>query len=399
MRGRCARPELRRGATLVLTAVMLTTILGFVALAVDTMVVAVSRHQLSIAADSGALAGASALADEHRLAPDAKLDILFTAAHDRARQFARRNAVLGQAPVIMNNTNNVATGDVVLGFIANPTDPASPFLTDADRRPNFNSVQLRASRTRERGGLVPAFFSRAIGFEGSSVRIVGTASALNYDIAGYRADVNRNSDLLPIVLDRTTYESMIDPDVATTDQFRFDQVTGQVTSGSDGIKESQLFPVTTGYPGNWGTVNIGVSMNSTSTLGAQIRHGVTSQQLSMYPEGKLTLNQTDSNGDPFVMLEGDPGISAGIKDDLEAIIGKSRTIPIYEPDGSGGNGNNAAYKIVGFAPVRVLAVNFQANPKYVVVQPALTRDPTAIPAGEPKLDWSGGGLIRLHLTR
>jgi hypothetical protein len=46
----------------------------------------------------------------------------------------------------------------------------------------------------------------------------------------------------------------------------------------------------------------------------------------------------------------------------------------------------------------LLAVNFKGNPKYVIVQPALTRDPTAI-AGEVQSDWTRGGLIRLNLTR
>jgi hypothetical protein len=46
----------------------------------------------------------------------------------------------------------------------------------------------------------------------------------------------------------------------------------------------------------------------------------------------------------------------------------------------------------------VLAVNFKGNPKYVIVQPALTRDPTAIP-GEAQTSWTAGGLIRLNLSR
>lgn len=98
------------------------------------------------------------------------------------------------------------------------------------------------------------------------------------------------------------------------------------------------------------------------------------------------------------MLTGDPGISTGLKDSLQAIVGRPRTIPIYDPAGSSGTGNNTQYKIIGFAPVRLLAVNFQGNPKHVIIQPALTRDSTAIP-GQLQSNWSAGGLIRLHLTR
>ncbi|MEW4569670.1 pilus assembly protein TadG-related protein [Tautonia sp. JC769] len=396
MRGRARAVGRRRGATLVLSAVMMTAILGFVALAVDTTVLAVARHQLGIAADAGALAGASALADERRINPNVSLETIFTSAHGRAQQYVAQNRVLGQPPVIVNNAFNAPNGDVVLGYIADPLDPASPFLSDTAWAANFNSVQVRAARSEERGGIVPAFFARAIGIDGAAVRVRGTATAMNYSIAGFSSESDQNADLLPIVLDKTAYDRMISPSSSNGDTYRYDTNTGQVTTGADGIRESVLYPVKSGSPGNWGTVNIGTSNNSTSTLGAQIRYGVTPQQLSRYPGGKLTLNQTDNQGRDYVMLGGDPGISAGIKDDLEAIIGKPRTIPIYSENS--GNGNNAQYKVIDFASVRVLAVNFKGNPKYVIVQPALTRDPTAIP-GEVQPGWTSGGLIRLNLSR
>ena len=52
-------------------------------------------------------------------------------------------------------------------------------------------------------------------------------------------------------------------------------------------------------------------------------------------------------------------------------------IPIY--DQSGGNGNNATYRVIKFAPVRVMSVNFQGNPKYVISPAVLLKDPTATP--------------------
>ena len=67
-------------------------------------------------------------------------------------------------------------------------------------------------------------------------------------------------------------------------------------------------------------------------------------------------------------------------------------MPIY--DTSGGNGNNAWYHVVTFASVRIVAVNLTGNNKYVVVQPAINDDPTAIPEHEPAgplAEW------RLHL--
>jgi hypothetical protein len=68
-----------------------------------------------------------------------------------------------------------------------------------------------------------------------------------------------------------------------------------------------------------------------------------------------------------VGLGGDTGISNGTKDDWAAIIGQNKIIPLY--DTLSGNGNNASYHIVGFAGVRIVAVDMQGNPKRVWVQP------------------------------
>jgi hypothetical protein len=44
-----------------------------------------------------------------------------------------------------------------------------------------------------------------------------------------------------------------------------------------------------------------------------------------------------------------------------------------------------------------MSVNFQGNPKYVIIQPCVTNDNTAI-AGPPQ-SWSQGGLLSLRLIQ
>ena len=114
----------------------------------------------------------------------------------------------------------------------------------------------------------------------------------------------------------------------------------------------------------------------------------------MYPGGQIQLDTTLSP--PSITMSGNPGISAGISSSLQSIIGKPVTIPIY--DQNGGNGNNAWYRVIAFVGVRLLSVNFQGNPKYVIIQPALVTDPTAI-RGTPQPSWKSGGLLVLHLSR
>ena len=78
----------------------------------------------------------------------------------------------------------------------------------------------------------------------------------------------------------------------------------------------------------------------------------------------------------LLALNGDTGLSAGIKDDLAAIIGQPRAIPIFRS--VSGPGNNATYQICKFVGIRILFVRLTGSPsgKTVVVQPAPVFDGT-----------------------
>jgi hypothetical protein len=136
-----------------------------------------------------------------------------------------------------------------------------------------------------------------------------------------------------------------------------------VTIGGDGIKEVNLFPQGTGSSGNRGTVDIGSSNNSTSDIARQIVDGITPADLAHHG-GELTF---DDDGE--LHLNGDTGISAGVKDQLTSIIGKPRIIPIFNQ--VVGPGNNADYTIVKFVGVRVMGVKLTGSmsSKHVTIQP------------------------------
>lgn len=132
----------------------------------------------------------------------------------------------------------------------------------------------------------------------------------------------------------------------------------------DGIGEVNLYPQGTGSPGNRGTVDIGGANNSTNDIARQILYGISAQDLvdlgkplTIAPNVELTLN-------------GDTGISAGVKDELESIIGQKRCIPVFSS--VCGNGNNATYTIVRWVGVRILNVKLtgKMSGKQLIVQPA-----------------------------
>jgi len=379
----------RRGAIVVMTAVGLTVMAGMSALCVDLAVVAVSRSQLTTASEAAALAGAARLVSENRVRGATSLTTETTAARSTAISFAAANPTLGTPTVVLDATK-ASVGDITIGYL----DPTAPTATlDASASATlWNSVRVVASRDEAHGGLVPNFFGQIWGLDGSTVRVASTATASNWSISGFKSENGAGANLLPIALDVYTFDEMMAG--RTTDQYTYNPATGAVTAGADGVAESQLYPVKNGSPGNWGTVKLGVSNNSTSTLGSQIRNGITPAQLATFPDGTIQLSTATSP--PSIDLEGNPGISAGIKDDLTSIIGKPVALPVFSQ--LTGNGNNAVYRIVKFPVVRIMSVNFQGSPKHVIIQPALMKDPTAI-AGSLQSSWSDGGLVMIRLTR
>jgi Flp pilus assembly protein TadG len=382
----------RRGIAAVMFGVLLPVFLGLTTLAVDVAVLALARGQLRTGADAAALAGAMKLADENRTRGATDLTTEITAANAQAAALGQDNLVLNVAPVVIQDTENEGTGDIRVGYL-DPDDVSASLDTDTSMATRFNAVEVTMRRNATHVAPVPTFFGHLMGFNGTDVTVQSTAIAANYSISGFKlTDSSLNLNLLPIVLDEYTYEQMMAG--LSTDQYSYDEATNTVSSGPDGITESLLYPVKNGSPGNWGTIKVGVSNNSTSTLGAQIRYGITPSQLATFPNSTIQLDSSLSP--PSITFSGNPGISAGIKDDLTSIIGKPVIIPIYSDNG--GNGNNAWYKVVKFQGVRILAVNFKGNPKYVIIQPCLVNEPSAI-AGTRQTNWSDGGLIQVYLAR
>ncbi len=381
-----------KGATVII-AVLLPVVIGGLALSVDTAVIATARAQLSTVADAAALAGARKLVSTQRRNGSVISGEDVTVAQVAAKDVAWLNKVLGSEALLLLNGSNANSGseDIVVGYISKPTDQAEAVSTSVANMPFANTVMVTARRDASHSGVVPSFFSRFWNNNGSSLSVTSAATVKGF-LGFQKIDGSTTVNLLPIVLDQTTYKAMIAG--ITTDQYTYNPASNTVTNGADGIKESKLFPVATGNPGNWGTVNIGVTSNSTSVLGEQIRNGITPAQLATFPNSTIQLDTSLSP--PSITFSGDPGISAGIKDDLTSIIGKAVYIPVY--DESGGNGNNAWSRVVAFAPVRLLAVDFQGGAKYVIVQPATIADNGTQVWGGVK-SWPPDQEFRLTLTR
>jgi hypothetical protein len=98
-----------------------------------------------------------------------------------------------------------------------------------------------------------------------------------------------------------------------------------------------------------------------------------------------------------LIINGDTGISAGIKDDLEAIKGQPRLMPLFTT--VSGPGNNAMYTIVKFVGIRIMYVKLTGKPssKAVIVQPAPFVSDAVIPGPttiEQDSYFFPGGLVK-----
>lgn len=356
----------RRGAAAVFTLVTSAVLVGFAALAIDVGMLYCAKAELQRAADAAAMAGASRLLDSDRLKGPQAATAGIEAARHEARALVALNFVQGESL-------SVPSADIVIGRLRNPSDPneaisfADPML--------FNAVQVLVRRDSVANGPVGLWFAQVFGRRSADVTATATA-AMADGLIGYRVTTaTGNADILPLTLHVDAWRALVNRTGVVSDDYTYDPASDTITSGADGIAEMNLYPgAGTGQlpPGNFGTVNIGPSNNSTKHLSDQIRYGVTADDLSHYG-GELKLGP-----DGTLVLNGDTGLSAAIKDDLTAIEGLPRAIPLFRS--VSGNGNNANYTIVGFAGVRILNVKLTGSmkSKRVIIQPAFVVDDAAI---------------------
>ncbi len=363
---RFARPiphgPARRGNVLVLSAMVFSMLLAFTAFVVDIGYIVTSRSELAATADAAALAATIEMADGFGTLTNTQIATNSKAA---AVSVAAANSAAGLNSVYCNPTRDVKLGTYSWNA-ANST-----WVTTWNATPyNVAEVTLRRDQVGSTLGdkQLDLFIAPSFGKSKSGICLTGKAALM--PATGFKKITGVNLDILPITLDLPTWTAL--EGGTGTDEYSYNTSTGAVTTGADGIKEVDLYPLSSDITtaGNRGTVDIGSSNNSTADLSRQILYGINDDDMSHFggqfnwSSGSITLN-------------GDTGLSAGIKDELEAIIGKPRMIPIFTS--VAGPGNNANYVIPKFVGIRILHVQLTGNQKQVVVQPASMVSSAGIP--------------------
>ena len=361
------RGATRKGAVIVLVAVLLVVLLGCAALAVDIGYLYVARAELQRTADAAALAGVQALGrdSETPFGEYLSANDIYT----QAETYAELNKVLRQGIVLDRDT------DIVIGYLANPHNLSATLqIVPLDQ---CNAVLVIARRTSSSsGGEIPLFFAPMWGMNSSAV----SASAIA--VLDDRFYAYRGGNAVPFTLHMDTWDDEIIQGNGA-DDYSYDKYTGSIIWSPDGVPEAKLFPNKEGPSnngkgkgkgggndgaGNFGILHIGSGSNGVPYLREQIRNGISQDDfVDMTGEPMVKFYDYDSGDEVIYLINGNPGIKAGLKDAMEEKVG--HVVGIFLHNSVSGTGSNAVFTVVTMRFGRVMDVDLTGNDKAIMIQP------------------------------
>jgi Putative Flp pilus-assembly TadE/G-like len=326
------RQQDRRGIILVLAALMMATLVGMVAFAVDYGHLVKARTDLQRSADASALAAVQDLVPRN----DGSQDL--NKARETVRTYARNN--------LNNQSIQVAAGDIEIGRYDSQSIYSNVRLLNTG---TFDTVRVTLRRDGATNPRVPLFFARIFGMKEAAVTANATAILQKAEIMG------PGTAVLPFATPVQLWDSLGPGDTWSA-------------YGDGKLKNASGNTV----PGNWGTVDIGSTNNSTSDLRDQIVNGLRQSDLNaLHSDGRIAQNSYVDASDA-TWMNGDPGLSSGMRSAVQAVQNQQRLIPIYDQLGGGG-GNNSEFHVVKWGVVTVLDSHWGgSNNTYVKVRKSHT---------------------------
>ncbi|MEO2015770.1 MAG: pilus assembly protein TadG-related protein [Fuerstiella sp.] len=360
--------EARRGAIMILAAAMLIVVIGFAAFTVDFGMVTLTKGQMQSAADAAAHAAtleiSRAFGPGGELTAQAAEDIARDRAVEMVARFRTGDVTSSQADTVR---------DVRVG--RRSWNSASQQWVEEWGVAPYNMVEVTVRRTAADTTALPMTFAQVLGrdsFELTATSVAALAPGVGFSLESDGPSPTATIDILPIALDLGSWTDLLDQCYNGTnhgydDDYSWTSANGLENNRSDSIPEINMYPDlnSSDAPGNRGMVDLGAAGNSTADIKRQIVDGLNAYDLSFLPNNEITF---DENG--ALYLNGDTGISAGVEDALESIIGQVRAIPIFIE--VTGQGNNATFTVVKFVGVRIMDVRLSGGPsiRHLTVQPA-----------------------------
>ncbi len=136
-------------------------------------------------------------------------------------------------------------------------------------------------------------------------------------------------------------------------------------------------------PGNFGTLDIGLTNNSTKDLVRQINSGLSDSDVQALYSDDRTDNPGFIGATEQFWANADTGLSAGMKSAVIANQGRTKLIPIYRTMNSA-PGNNLEYFVVGWGVVQIGESNWKGgnSKRYLNVKKAYMYDEDLTPAAD-----------------
>lgn len=312
--GKTSKYRRRRGVITVLAAVMMATLVGLVAFAVDYGYLLKIRTDLQRSADAAALAAVRDLIRQE----DGTQDL------DQVRATVRAYAQTN----LEDPSFQVASGDIEIGRF----DPESIYsnvvlLNDG----TFDAVRVTLRRDGQTNPSVPLFFARLLNRDQSTVIASATAVLQKAESFG------PGTEVLPFATPKPLWDSLEPGDLWSA-------------YGDGKLKDEYGNDV----PGNWGTLDIGPTGNSTDDLNGQILDGLTQSDLdALHDDGRIPQSEYIDSAVP-AWMQGDTGLSSGLKQSVTEVYGKQKLIPIYDYLGGSLGGNNVEFHVIGWGVVTVI---------------------------------------------
>jgi hypothetical protein len=320
-----------------------------------------------------------------------------TAARQRAQFFAAQNAVGGRPLIVDENPSNHPRGDIVLGWVEEPSQLGSPFLVGRDTDA-VNSVLVRAARTRQWGNPLTLWFGRLVGV--ADVDLTGSARAtVDQRVYGFRPVNHVRIPLLPLAIGGPAgmpndwlVQATSSAIPGDNDRLSVDDRTDSVSDGADGIPEIVLRLTTNADHrpiGSTQPVSLGVARFERISWEEQCSLGFGTTELA--PVGGQIAADEDGQLHFRRLTSLTSSAVETIRQSLLAIRGEKRIWPLAEWSG------DTHCRIINFAAARILACDTDPESGLrIVLQPCLLQTSTAlVRASSPRNPWLG----KIFLTK
>ena len=209
--------ERRRGVTFAMVVVSLVMMMGMASMTVDIGMMYRARNEAQASADAAAMAGAWRLMDQNRLRGSSYVTTVTAAARQATVEYAARNVIINDPPVLDSNSGNSTSGDVVMGRLVKPDDAnESMGYSDASR---FNAVHVFLHRDEIRNGPIDLFFAAAFGHQTADVSASATAAFFDGVIGWKVDDTTGNAGLLPIALRLNAWNQLLAGTLTSGDSY------------------------------------------------------------------------------------------------------------------------------------------------------------------------------------